>query len=327
MMMWNVASRVAAIALTAAVLLPSPPAPAQDWPTRLVRIVVPAAAGGSSDAAARLMTNHFQAVFRQPFIIENKPGNGNALGAAFVAQAEPDGHTLLLANSASNLTVPLVARNAGYDPVADFSHIVMLTSSPYVFAVYPGLRVNTLAAFVATARNEKLAYTAANRGGLGNIGGEYFQRLAGISMQHVPYRGGGPAVADVIAGHVPAIFLPLTTVGEHIRSGALVALAVTSKARVSVLPDVPTFAESGYPELVMASWFGLSGPRKLSPDIADRINREARAFLKEPQMRKLAENDASEPLDADAAGFTLYVAAEVARWGAVVRALDIKGEE
>src|SRR5712671_6270976 len=163
MIMWNAASRLTAIALTAAVLLPSPPTCAQDWPARLVRVVVPAAAGGSSDAAARLVTNHFQAVFRQPFIIENKPGNGNALGAAFVAQAEGDGHTLLLSNSASNLTVPLVARNAGYDPVADFSHIVMLTSSPYVFAVYPGLRVNTLAAFVAKAHNEKLAYTAANR--------------------------------------------------------------------------------------------------------------------------------------------------------------------
>ena len=269
------------------------------------------------------MTNHFQAVFRQPFIIENKPGNGNALGAAFVAQAEPDGHTLLLSNSASNLTVPLVARNAGYDPVADFGHIVMLTSSPYVFAVYPGLRVNTLAAFVAKARNEKLAYTAANRGGLGNIGGEYFQRLAGISMQHVPYRGGGPAVADVIAGHVPAIFLPLTTVGEHVRSGALVALAVTSKARVSVLPEVPTFAESGYPELVMASWFGLSGPKRLSPDITDRINREARAFLKEPQMRKLAENDASDPGSSWGRHISFLLATsgvghEWARWAALV---------
>src|SRR5260370_13324337 len=115
MMMWNVTPRLAIVALTAAVLLPSPPASAQDWPSRLVRIVVPAAAGGSSDAAARLVTNHFPAVFPQPLIIENKPGNGNALGAAFVAQAEGDGHTLLLANSASNLTVPLVARNAGYD--------------------------------------------------------------------------------------------------------------------------------------------------------------------------------------------------------------------
>src|SRR5262245_46707351 len=217
------------IVLTAALLTP-PRASAQDWPARLVRIIVPAAAGGSSDAAARLVANHFQAVFRQPFIIENKPGNGNALGAAFVAQAEPDGQTLLLSNSASNLTVPLVAGNAGYDPVTDFSHIVMLTSSPYIFAVYPGLRVNTLAAFVAKARDEKLAYTAANRGGLGNIGGEHFQRLAGISLQHVPYRGGGPAVAGVIAGQVPARFLPRQTVGEDVRSGALVALAVTTEA-------------------------------------------------------------------------------------------------
>src|SRR5258706_5486268 len=127
----------------------------------------------------------------------------------------------------------------------------MLTSSPYVFAVYPGLRVNTLAAFVAKARAEKLAYTAANRGGLGNMGGEYFQRLAGISMQHVPYRGGGPAVADVIAGHVPAIFLPLTTVGEHVRSGALIALAVTAEGPLPGLPDVPTFPESGHPGLGM----------------------------------------------------------------------------
>jgi tripartite-type tricarboxylate transporter receptor subunit TctC len=319
---------VAAIAALAAILLlPPAGASAQNWPARLVRIIVPAAAGGSSDAAARLVANHFQAVFGRPFIIENKPGNGNALGAALVAQAEPDGHTLLLSNSASNLTVPLVAGNAGYDPVADFSHVVMLTSSPYMLAVHPGLGVKSLAEFIALARAQKLAYTAANRGGLGNIGGEYFQRLAGISMQHVPYRGGAPAVADVIAGHLPAIFSPVTTLGEHVRSGALVALAITSTARVPVFPDVPTFAESGYPELVMASWFGLSGPKKLAPDIADRLNREARAFLKEPQMRKLAENDASEPLDADAAGFTNYVAAEVARWGAVVKALDIKVEE
>jgi tripartite-type tricarboxylate transporter receptor subunit TctC len=322
----GIARGLAAIAV-AAVVLASTCAGAQDWPSRIVRIVVPAAPGGSSDAAARLVTNHFQAVFRQPFIIENKPGNGNALGAALVAQAEPDGYTLLSSNSASNLTVPLVAKNAGYDPVADFSHIVMLTSSPYVLAVYPGLGVKTLAELVAKARAQPLSYTAANRGGLGNMGGEYFQHLAGISMQHVPYRGGALAVADVIAGHVPVIFLPVTTLGEHVRSGALVALAISSLARAAVLPDVPTFAESGYPELVLHSWFGLSGPKKLPQEIVARINHEARAFLREPQMRKLAENDASEPLDADAADFTRYVAGEVDRWGKIIRTLDIKAEE
>src|SRR6516165_6545622 len=140
---------VLTVAATAAALAASSiSAPAQEWPARLVRLIVPAAPGGSSDAAARLVTNHFQSVFRQPFIVENKPGNGNATGAAFVAQAAPDGYTLLVSNSASNLTVPLVARNAGYDPVADFTHIVMLTSSPYVLAVYPGLGVRTLAELV-----------------------------------------------------------------------------------------------------------------------------------------------------------------------------------
>jgi tripartite-type tricarboxylate transporter receptor subunit TctC len=318
-----VLSAAAALALAASPVA----APAQEWPARLVRMIVPAAPGGSSDAAARLVTNHFQSVFRQPFIVENKPGNGNATGAALVAQSAPDGYTLLVSNSASNLTVPLVARNAGYDPVADFTHIVMLTSSPYVFAVYPGLGVKTLGAFIAKAKAEQLTYTAANRGGLGHIAAEYLQRLAGFSMQHVAYRGGGPAVSDVIAGHVPAIILPVTTIGAQIRAGALVPLAITSPARSPILPDVPTFAESGYPDLVLMSWFGLSGPKSLEAGIVSRINREARVFLKEPQMRKLAEIDASDPLDADAAGFANYVGAEVARWGAVVRALDIKVEE
>ena len=303
------------------------PAQAQAWPTRLVRMIVPAAPGGSSDAAARFVSNHFQATFHQPFIIENRPGNGNATGAAMVAQAAPDGYTLLVSNGASNLTVPLVSRNAGYDPVADFTHIVMLSSSPYVLAVHRSLGVRTLGEFIAKAKREKLVYTAANRGGLGNIAAEYFQRLAGIAMPHVPYRGGGPAVADVIAGHVPAIFLPVTTVGEQIRSGALVALALSAAARSPALPDVPTFAESGYPQLVFSSWFGLSGPKHLDPAIVARINGEARAFLKEPQMRALAANDASDPLDADAAAFTAYVAAEIARWSAIVTTLGIKVEE
>lgn len=300
---------------------------AADWPTRLVRIVVPAAAGGSSDGSARLVTSHFQAAFRQPFVIENKPGNGGATGAALAAQAEPDGYTLLISNSASNLTVPLVVRNAGYDPAADFTHIVMLQRSPYLLAVHPSLGVKTLAEFVARARAMPLSYTAANRGSLGYLGGEYFQRLAHIVLQHVPYRGGGPAVADAIAGHVPAIVSPMTTLGPYLRSGALIALAVSSEARIAVLPDVPTFSELGYPQLTMWSWFGLSGPKGIPADIVERLNRETRVVLRTPPLRKLAEADASEPLDADAATFGRYVADEVTRWGAVVKALDIKLEE
>jgi tripartite-type tricarboxylate transporter receptor subunit TctC len=300
---------------------------APDWPSRLVRLVVPAAPGGSSDAAARLVSAHFQEVFHQPFIIENRPGNGNATGTAYVAHESANGYTLLVSNSASNVTVPLATNNAGYDPVADFSHIVMLTSSPFLLAVNPKLGVRTLGEFVAKAKTEGFVYTAANRGGLGHIAMEYFQRLAGFSMPHVPYRGGGPATADVIAGHVPAIFLPVTTIGEQVRSGALVPIAIAASGRTSVFPDVPTFAESGYPQITVMSWFGLSGPKGLDPAIVARINREARAFLKDPQMKRLAENDASEPLDTDAAGFTSYVIGEAVRWGEVVKAFNIKVEE
>src|SRR6267378_4288284 len=140
---------------------------ADEWPSRVVKIFVPSAPGGSSDAAARLVANHFQAAFRQPFVIENKPGAGGGVGAAYVAQAEPDGHTLMISNTAANLTVPIVSRNFSYDPVKDFTHIVMLSGTPYALCVHPGLGVTTLAGLIAKAKQSPgaLTYTAANTGG------------------------------------------------------------------------------------------------------------------------------------------------------------------
>jgi tripartite-type tricarboxylate transporter receptor subunit TctC len=307
----------------------APSAGADEWPSRVVRIVVPSAPGGSSDAAARLVANHFQAVFRQPFVIENKPGAGGGVGAAYVAQAEPDGYTLLISNTAANLTVPIVSKNFSYDPVKDFTHIVMLSGTPYALCVHPSLGVTTLAGLIAKAKQSPgaLTYTAANTGGLGHMSGEYFKRLAGIDLRHVPYRGGGPATTDAIAGHVQAILLPLSTLGEHVRSGALVALAVTAQARSAAFPEVPTFAESGFPQMVYTGWFGLSAPKGLLAPIVTRLNQEARAVLKTPTLRELSEREASEPLDTDAAGYTAMIAGEVARWSDIVRTMDLKLEE
>jgi len=302
---------------------------ADEWPSRVVKIVVPYAPGGSSDAAARLVANHFQSVFRQPFVIENKPGAGGGVGAAYVAQTEPDGYTLLISNTAANLTVPIVSKNFSYDPVKDFTHIVMLSGTPYALCVHPGLGVTTLAGLIAKAKQSPgaLTYTAANTGGLGHMSGEYFKRLAGIDLRHVPYRGGGPATTDAIAGHVQAILLPLSTLGEQVRSGALVALAVTARARSAAFPDVPTFAESGFPQMVYTGWFGLSAPKGVPAPIVTRLNQEARAVLKTPTMRELSEREASEPLDTDAAGYTAMIAGEVARWSGIVRTMDLKLEE
>jgi tripartite-type tricarboxylate transporter receptor subunit TctC len=302
---------------------------ADEWPSRVVKIFVPSAPGGSSDAAARLVANHFQAVFRQPFVIENKPGAGGGVGAAYVAQTEPDGYTLMISNTAANLTVPIVSKNFSYDPVTDFTHIVMLSGTPYALCVHPGLGVTTLAGLIAKAKQSPgaLTYTAANTGGLGHMSGEYFKRLAGIDLRHVPYRGGGPATTDAIAGHVQAILLPLSTLGPHVRSGALVALAVSAQARSAAFLEIPTFAESGFPQMVFTGWFGLSAPKGLAPSTAARLNEEARAVLKTPAMRELSEREASEPLDADAAGYTAMIAGEVARWSDIVRTMNLKLEE
>lgn len=313
------------VAVLAALLLPAAAA-AQDWPNKPVKIVVPSAAGGSSDSVTRLVANHFHQAFRQPFIIENKPGAGNSLGAAYVAKQAPDGYTLLATTPASNLTVPLVSKNVDYDPVTDFTHIVMLSGSPYGIAVNPALGVKTLQEFVAKGRAAAtpLTYTAANPGGLGHMGGEYFKKLAKLEMVHIAYRGGGPAVADVLAGHVPMIMLPLSTIGQHVRSGKLMLLAVTSRQRLAGFADVPTFTELGYPDLVFTSWFGLAGPKGFPPEIAERINGEARAFLRTAKMKELAEQEASEILDGGPAEFTKLVADDVARWTKAIKDADLK---
>jgi tripartite-type tricarboxylate transporter receptor subunit TctC len=239
----------AAVLAIAASLATAERARADEWPSRIVKIVVPSAPGGSSDAAARLVANHLQTVFKQPFVIENRPGGGNALGAAYVAQQPPDGYTLVVSNTAANLTVPLVSKTFSYDPVKDFTHIVMLSGTPYALCVHPSLGVTTLAQFIAKAKANPgaLTYTAANPGGLGHMSGEYFKRLAGIDMRHVPYRGGAPATTDAIAGHVQAILLPLSTTGEYVRSGALVALAVSSRTRSAAFPDCRPSRKAAFP--------------------------------------------------------------------------------
>ena len=288
--------------------------------------MVPAAPGGSSDAVARAASNHYQAVFKQPFVIEHRPGAGNTLGAAQVARAEPDGYTLVISNPAAHLTGPLTSKNAGYDPVKDFTHIVMLSGSPYVLAVYPGYGTPTLKEFIAKVRASAapVSFTGANPGGLGHMGGELLKQLAKLDMQHVSYRGGGPALSDVIGGHVPAIFLPMSTLGEQIRAGKLQAVAVTARKRLTAFPDLPTFAEQGYPDLVYSAWFGLAGPRGMPPDVVRRLNDEARAMLRQPAMRQIAEREGSEILDVDAEIFSRMIATEVARWSKVLESSGLR---
>ena len=303
--------------------------PVAAYPDRPVTIVVPFAAGGPSDIIARIIGEHWSRILGQQFVIENVTGAGGTVGAIRVMRSAPDGYTLLAGNLGTQAASVGLYPNLAYDPRTDFEHIILTASTPMLVVAKKDLPVKDFREFVAyvKANDTKLNYGTGGVGATSHLTCLYLDYLLGTKVTHVPYRGSGPALQALIGGQIDYVCDQTVGIVPSIQGGLVRGLAIATPERSPVLPNVPTFAESGYPELVLSSWFGLSGPKKLSPDIVARINREARAFLKEPQMKKLAENDASEPLDADAADFTRYVAGEIARWGEVVRALDIKGEE
>jgi tripartite-type tricarboxylate transporter receptor subunit TctC len=296
---------------------------ADQWPERTVKIVAPFAAGGSSDILGRIVAEGLANQFKGQFIVENKPGNGGAIGSLQVAQSAPDGYTLLISGVASHVASPAINPNVKYDPIKDFTHIAMLGGEASILVVHPSLGVKSVAELIEKAKKEQLAWAASSVGALAHLAGEYFQQLAGIKMRHVPYKGGSAAVVDVVAGHVPVGVFPPYSAGEYMRSGQLIPLAIMSENRLKTLPDVPTFKESGYPQVVMASWFALSGPKGMSPELVNKLNAAVRNVLKSPQVKERMEKDSSFLPDMDPATLTQYYTEEVARWRKVAQDADL----
>jgi tripartite-type tricarboxylate transporter receptor subunit TctC len=236
---------------------------AQEWPTRPVKIVVAFAPGGSADQLGRLFAAELSTAFRQQFYVENKPGNSGSIGSSQVARAEPDGYSLLVAGSGPHLTGPAINPNIGYDPLKDFTHIAMIAADSYVLAANPALGAGSIAARVELARSKPLTSSSPGAGSLGHLILEQFKRRAGVDIQHVPAPNSG--MLDVLGNHISMSFTTLLTAGEHIRSGGMVALAVTSSERNPVYRTIPTFAEQGYPDVRGETWFWLAGPRNLPP--------------------------------------------------------------
>lgn len=295
----------------------------KDWPQRPVKIVVPFAAGGSSDILGRIVADGLSATMKGQFFVENRAGGGGSIGATYVMQSPPDGYTLLVSGVASHVAGPAINPNIKYDPIKDFSHIAMLGGEASVLLVHPSLGVKTIEELVEKAKKEQLVWAASSFGALAHLAGEYFQQLAGIKMRHVPYKGGSAAVADVVAGHVKVGIFPPYSAGQHMRSGALIPLAIMSAERNRNLPDVPTFKESGYPQVVMASWFALSGPKAMDPQFVTRLNRAVRDVLNNPAVKKRMEQDSSFRPDMDPAELVKYYAWEVERWRAVAQKANL----
>ena len=310
------------VAATAAAVLFCGIAWAQSWPAKPVRIVVPFAPGGTADTLGRLVAQRLTDSFGQNFVVENRGGAGGVVGSELVAKAAPDGYTLVVSGVASHCIAPALSKNFPFDPVKDFTHIALFGGPPGVLVINPSLSALNLKEFIALAKTQpgKLAYGSPGNGTQGHLIAEQLKQVAGIEMTHVPYKGASLAVADLIAGHVLVTSTTLTTAATQIRAGRARALAVSSAKRVPDFPDVPTFDELGYPEMTASIWFSLSGPSGIPPEIADRLNAEVRRILRLADVRERLRLEGIEPGDLDPQQFSDFLAAELKRWGPVVRA-------
>src|SRR6201991_2494019 len=257
----RIVATLAAAALTAAAFAPATAHP-QVGPAKPVRIVVPFPAGGSTDRMTRLVAEDLTRVFKQQFVVENRPGAGGAVGAAQVARADADGYTLMAGGFGPHILGPASGVKADYDPIADFTHIVMMGGETYIFAAHSALGVTSLADVVKLANNKPINFGSPGTGTLGQLMVDQFRLKVGANrINHVPYRGGAPLQTDFIGNHGSLASLPIAAMVPHIAAGPVVALAVSSTERNPALPDAPTLKEAGYPEIGGAIWFWLAGPK------------------------------------------------------------------
>jgi tripartite-type tricarboxylate transporter receptor subunit TctC len=312
------------VALTA-VILAAPTAHAQEWPTKPVRIVVPFPAGGSTDRMTRLVADELTRVLKQQFVVENRPGAGGAVGAAQVARAEADGYTLMAGGFGPHILGPASGVKSDYDPIADFSHIVMMGGETYIFGAHSALGVKSLADVVRLANDKPVNLGSPGTGTLGQLMVDQFRLKVGVNrINHVPYRGGAPLQTDFIGNHVSLASLPIAPMLPHIATGTVIALAVSSTERNAALPAVPTLKEAGYPEIGGAIWFWLAGPKNLPDPIIERVNKEVRRYLATAPVRQIFMRDALMSMDTDAAALNRFIAGEIKRWSAIYREIEPK---
>jgi len=301
---------------------------AQAWPAKPVRIVAPFAPGGSADTLGRIVAQKLTESLKENFLVENRPGAGGVIGSEVVAKAPPDGYTLLVSGVASHAVAPALPRGTPYDPVKDFTHIALFGGPPAVLVVNPSIPAPNLQEFVGLLKKApgKYSYGSPGNGTHGQLVAELFKHLAGVEMQHVPYKGASNAMADLIAGHIQVASTTLSTAASQIHSGRARALAISTANRLPEYPNVPTYAEMGYKDLVATIWFSLSGPAGLPADIVERLNAEVRKALEAPETRERLRPEGIEPGKLSAAEFSSFVASEVKRWAPIVKASGAKND-
>ncbi len=305
-------------ALAALVVVASHVSHAQEWPNRPVKVVVPFAAAGTTDRMGRLIAEELSKSFKQQFYVENRAGGGGVIGAAQVARADPDGYTLMIGGYGPHIFAPATTANLGYDVLADFTHIAMIGGESFIIVANPALGVTSFAELVQLAKTQTAPLNMGSPGQatLGALVVEQLLRKPGLlpTLNHVPYRGGGPVMTDLLGNHVPLACITLSAAIEHINAGTLVPLALISTERVATLKDLPTIVELGHPDIGGAIWSWLAGPKQLPAAMVTRLNQEVRRSLQTPELKQRFERDLFLSMDTDPAALNAFIAGELKRW-------------
>jgi tripartite-type tricarboxylate transporter receptor subunit TctC len=302
------------------------PARAQDYPVRPVKIMIAFPVGGLLDTVSRIVGEKLGSLLGQQFVIEARPGAGGTLATAAVARAEPDGYTLMMINDNHSLN-PSVFKNIPYDSIKDFAPVGFVGSAPLVFTVNAGLSPRTVKEVVELARDKRgtLTYGSVGAGSAAHLAGEMFTTAAGVPMQHVPYRGGAPALNDLVAGHLNTMMLSAVVALPHIEAGKLRPVAVTHSSRLEVLPNVPTMAEAGYP-LEASYWFGLVAPAGTPAPVVARLEKALAEVLAMPEVKKRLTDMGAVVTPLGARDFSAFIRSEMTKWADVIAKANIKFE-
>lgn len=319
---------VTRFAVAAGLLVAAVAAQAQDYPNKPIRLIVPFGTGGATDSSARAVADRLARRLGQPVVIENRGGAGGSLGAQLVAQAAPDGYTLLLGLDATMVVNPFTQSNIPFNTVADFAPITKLGDVGLVLVANPALPARNLAELLAYSRAHpnKLSFSTGGAGSTTHVAGELLKQRTGLDMIHVAYKSGGLAVLDAVSGQVQLSLSAIAGSAAHIRAGKLVAIGVSSLKRNPSLPDVPTLAEQGVPEFDAVSWVGILAPAKTPRTIIDKLHAEITAVLREPELRERFAAIGIDPVGNTPAQFAEQIKADMARWQRVVERGNIKAE-
>jgi len=300
---------------------------AQAYPFKPIRMVVPFPAGGGTDLFARTLAQKLGAVFGQQVVVDNRSGAGGMIGSEIVVKALPDGYTLLVTSSSSHSIVPHLTRKPLYDPQRDFAPVIIIASAPNMLVVHPSLPVRNVKELIALAkaRPGAINYASNGSGTLSHLTGELFNLQTGTTLVHIPYKGGPPAVIDLMAGQVSVLFTAVPTALTQVRAGKLRALAVTGAKRADVMKDLPTVAET-LPGFESSQWWGMFVPPQTPSEIIDRLNTEVMKILIDPELRARFANEGAEPVGGSPKDMAAYLKADVEKWGKVVKDAKISPE-